>query len=177
MKNTHFSFLSLALAAVLATGCDTVKEQLGANREAPDEFAVITRAPLEMPQAYVLPPPQPGMPRPQEQSPQMRAKQAVFGQDAVQQQAQAQGKSDVEAALLNQAGAQADPNIRAVVDQEAAEGAGSEKTVVQKLMGLSGVAKTPNSRIVDPKAEAERIQENLKQGKPISEGETPSLKQ
>ena len=51
MKRKHFSAaLSLALAAALTlSACAGAKEELGLTRSAPDEFAVVKRAPLEMP--------------------------------------------------------------------------------------------------------------------------------
>ena len=47
------SFLALS-------GCSDAKEQLGLTRSAPDEFAVVKRAPLAMPPDYTLRPPRPG---------------------------------------------------------------------------------------------------------------------
>lgn len=71
-------FLAFIATPVLA-GCENAKEELGLTRKAPDEFAVIQRAPLEMPPDYTLRPPQPGAARPQEEGAQDQAKQAVFG--------------------------------------------------------------------------------------------------
>ncbi len=55
------------LGLLFLTSCDTVKDKLGLSREAPDEFEVMSRAPLEMPPAdYNIRPPRPGAPRPQD---------------------------------------------------------------------------------------------------------------
>lgn len=174
MNNIHTLSLTAALACLALTGCGNVKDQLGLTHEAPDEFAVITRAPLEIPTSLALPPPRPGMARPQEKSPETRAKDAVFGEQYVNNTAATE--SSAEAALLSKAGqGQTDPNIRAVVDEEAAEEARSNKSVAQKLLKLGGQKTEPTANVVDAKAEAQRLQDNIKSGKPVTEGETPSI--
>lgn len=68
------------LAACLLTGCEDVKDQLGLSRRTPDEFAVMERAPLEVPQDLSqLPQPNPGALRPQETPATQMAKSAVLG--------------------------------------------------------------------------------------------------
>lgn len=174
MKNIHIIFMPAILACLILAGCGNVKEQLGLNHQAPDEFAVMTRAPLEMPTSLALPPPRPGQPRPQEQTPETRAKQAIFGTSHIESTATAASTS--ESALLNKAGEQqADPNIRAVVEEEAIKDASSNRTVAQKLLGLSGKKPEANADVVDAKAEAQRIQDNIKNGKSVTDGETPSV--
>lgn len=178
MKNTRIFPFCAALFALGVTGCNGgLKDQLGLTRDAPDEFAVITRAPLEMPPALVLPPPQPGMQRPQEKSPESRAKQAVFG-NQITQTAHASGQSSSEAALLGKASTpNANPEIRAQLDQEAAEMAKRNQTVAQKLLGLGGQKQEPSANVVDAQAEAKRIQDNIKSGAPVTQGETPSIEE
>ncbi|MEC7944356.1 MAG: DUF3035 domain-containing protein, partial [Pseudomonadota bacterium] len=62
---------TLKKAAVVALtifvgGCEGVREAAGIAKKAPDEFAIITHAPLSMPPDYGLRPPRPGAERPQE---------------------------------------------------------------------------------------------------------------
>src|SRR3546814_5174685 len=55
----------------------------------PDEFRVVSRAPLTLPPDYNLRPPEPGAPRPQVGTPSQQAERAVFANSqnpAVQQQ-------------------------------------------------------------------------------------------
>ena len=58
--------------------CENVKDQLGLNKSSPDEFAVLTRAPLSLPPDYRLRPPEPGAARPQETSVQDQVKAALY---------------------------------------------------------------------------------------------------
>ena len=46
----------------------------------PDEFRVVTKAPLVVPPDYALRPPAPGEPRPQELQPESAARTALLGQ-------------------------------------------------------------------------------------------------
>ena len=72
------AFGLLALPA-LAGGCsNTTKEALGLTKRSPDEFQVVTNAPLSMPPDYNLRPPAPGSPRPQEGTARDQAQQVVF---------------------------------------------------------------------------------------------------
>ena len=109
---------SAALVAVLAaasavTACGGVSRSMGLERQAPDEFRVVTRAPLSVPPDYSLRPPRPGEARPQELEPDQQARTALFGQDV------GQNATEGERALVNAAGAQStDPNIRDTVDFE-----------------------------------------------------------
>lgn len=70
------SFLCSA-GALLISGCTDVKRAIGLEKTSPDEFAVESRAPLEMPPDFDLRPPQPGASRPQEKSSDKLARQAI----------------------------------------------------------------------------------------------------
>lgn len=174
LTSSKLSPLLLLSFCVALSSCGNVRDQLGITKNAPDEFAVVTRAPLEMPPSMVLPPPQPGKQRPQENSPQENAKEAVFGTKNASAQTASQSAS--ESALLEKTGHnQIDPNIRDIVEQDAIEDEKRSKTVAQKLLGLGGKKVEPTAEVVDAPAEAKRIQDNLNNGKSVSEGETPSL--
>src|SRR5688572_33350449 len=80
MRRTPILIAALAVALPLATGgCSGVKETLGLTKQSPDEFKVVSRAPLSMPPDYNLRPPTPGSARPQEGTPRDQAQQAVLG--------------------------------------------------------------------------------------------------
>lgn len=155
MSNKHNLPLIALLLSTLALGaCSNAKEQLGLTRSAPDEFAVVKRAPLEMPPDYGLRPPVPGAPRPQEQAVDEQARETVFGSD---QGARKAAPANGESALLQEAGAyQTDPNIRRVVDRESGIEDDSQKPVVERLFGIKRPgSKDPN--LIDPKEEAARL--------------------
>lgn len=162
-------------AAALATlsACSQAKETLGLNRSAPDEFAVVKRAPLEMPPDYTLRAPRPGVARPQEQNPSETAKQAVFGAPTDT----GAGFTKSEAAFLDQAGAfNSQPNIREAIDQETAAMAPKQQTVAKRLLNIGkDENKEPATTVVDPAAEAQRLRTNQQQGQPVTAGETPSI--
>lgn len=61
----------------LLTGCNNFKQSIGLEPQAPDEFAVESRAPLSVPPEFDLRPPAPGAPRPQEMNPAAKAEQAM----------------------------------------------------------------------------------------------------
>ncbi len=102
MKKTA-SILILGAASVLLSACGS-SGILGRAR--PDEFAVQRQAPLVVPPDFALTPPQPGAPRPAEQTAQQQAEDALFGAPAP--------RSDVEKNTLSRAGSSA-PGIRSMV--------------------------------------------------------------
>lgn len=184
MKNLscskYFALTFMGATLLLATGCgsnvkDSLRGTLGLNREAPDEFAVITRAPLEIPKHLTLPPPVPGMQRPQEKPALDTAKQAVFGENSLKAQ-DTKTAEGIEAIMLDKTGAnEANPNIREMVDQETEKLAEKNTPVAKKLLGLGGGDVVPSATIVDAKGEYERIKKNKEEGKSILEGKTPVI--
>lgn len=167
-------FLLTVLSITVLSACESAQEQLGLNKAPPDEFQVVKRAPLEMPPQYTLRPPSPGAPRPQEQATMEQARQNVFGGDSDDGQQYA-APTNAEGALLQQAGAsEIDPNIRSRVDKESAEMVDENEPVIDKLMNL-GRDTQPPAKVLDAAAEAERLQTNQAEGKPVTEGETPSI--
>ena len=173
MKNKYL-ILSAIAGLFLLGGCSNAKEQLGLTKSAPDEFMVVKRAPLAMPPDYNLNPPQPGAPRPQELATDQAAKTTVFGEIGQQGNVEATNSDDL---LLQQAGAtQAQDGIRQVVDSETADMADRNKSVTDKLIGW-GKDEKPSATVVNAKQELERLKENEAEGKPLTEGETPSIEE
>lgn len=163
-------FCVLGLAA-----CGSAKEQLGLNKQVPDEFKVVKRAPLDLPPDYSLRPPRPGAPRPQEAATSDAAAQAVFGEAT---STAASAPTSGESALLGRAGsAEADPNIRQRVDNETQGLFDRNKPVAEKLFGIGGDKNESSASVVDAKAEKERLEGNAATGKAVTEGETPSIEE
>ena len=185
--NRKFVLAVLAVALpALAGGCSSVKEQLGLTKQSPDEFKVVSRAPLSMPPDYNLRPPTPGAPRPQEGTTRDQAANAVFqysGNGSTLQPDQippiGEGESESaqssgESALLQSAGASGvDPNIRQVVDSETSADEADSRTLADTLVFWRDPE--PYGEVVDPAAEQKRLQENAALGKPTTEGETPVI--
>ncbi len=173
--DTKFVVLcTLSTGLIALSGCSGVRNSLGLDKDSPDEFAVITRAPLEMPPSLSLPAPQPGEPRPQEASVAAKAQEAVFG---IEKQ-HSTGNSGAESSLLRKAGAdQADPNIRATVNKETAAMSERNKPVIEKILKLGGEKQDSSATIVDAKKEQERIKANSAEGKAITDGETPVIEE
>ncbi|MFC3079121.1 DUF3035 domain-containing protein [Phenylobacterium terrae] len=146
-----------AVAGLGLSGCGTTRNALGMQKVTPDEFRVVTKAPLVVPPDYSLRPPAPGEPRPQELQPESAARTALLGQR------EAEVRSDGEKLLVARAGSdKADPLIRYVVDDEFGDLAHKEKSFADRVMfwrkdaapqpGLDNSA-TP----VDTAAEEEKI--------------------
>jgi hypothetical protein len=107
------TLLAVVAAASTTTACGGLMQSAGMGKVSPDEFRVVTQAPLTLPPDYSLRPPRPGEPRPQEQNSSDDARATLFGQDT------AASASAGERQLVNDAGATAtDPSIRDTVDFE-----------------------------------------------------------
>jgi len=110
-------------------GCSSTAKALGMTKVVPDEFRVVSKAPLVVPPDYALRPPNPGEPRPQELQPESAARNALLGQ------AQSTDRSDGEKLLAVKAGAdKADPLIRYVVDDEFGSLAHKEPSFADRVM-------------------------------------------
>jgi len=167
----------IAVITVLAVGlggCSSLKRAMGLEKVSPDEFAIVTKAPLVIPPDYNLRPPQPGAVRNQLEDPQVRAQAALFGPDATPV---ADGIVTAgEYALLDNTGADdADPQIRNVLVSEASSLTQKDRTFTDRLLfwqhGQSGY----DSTAVDAAAESERIRTNQATGQPVTSGETPTI--
>ena len=116
-------------AAVGLAGCTSTRQALGMTKVTPDEFRVVTKAPLVVPPDYALRPPAPGEPRPQELQPESAARAALLGER------EAAGRSQGEQLLVAKAGVdRAAPLIRYVVDDEFGDIAHKEKSFADTVM-------------------------------------------
>jgi hypothetical protein len=180
MRFLSLPFGTLAATSLLLLGaCEGVKEELGLTKQSPDEFRVVSRAPLTRPPDYSLRPPAPGEQRPQEDTTSDQARKALL--ESVQPKSDdlggaqaANGRSQGERALLRAAGAvQVDPDIRRLVDRETQDINLANKRFVDKLIfwrepDLPGV-------VVDADKEARRLKENAALGRDTDQGATPTI--
>jgi hypothetical protein len=144
----------ILLSGAFITGCDNTKKILGLERQNPDEFNVMQPAPLSMPPRFdELPTPRPGVQRPQEQSPQERARRAVTGEKVSSTLKDAQDSA--EDALLKRAGADAtESDIRHTINKEAQAESSNEGSFVHKIVGIK---KKKSGKTIDPQEEHKRI--------------------
>lgn len=162
------------LAAAGIAGCsDEMRQNIGLDNKPPDEFAVVTRAPLALPPDYNLRPPAPGTRRPQEAEIRDEVRQTLV-RSASTGAAPTGNTSPGESALLQRAGAgQADPGIRSKVNAESAALADSATGFVDKIVFWRAPERP--GEVVDAKKEAQRLQSNQALGKPPSAGSTPTI--
>jgi hypothetical protein len=152
-----------ALGASLS-GCGTTAKALGMTKVVPDEFRVVTKAPLTVPPDYALRPPTPGQPRPQELQPESAARTALLGQRAAEQ------RDEGEKLLASKAGGdKADPLVRYVVDDEFGQLAHKDPSFADRVMfwkkdkAAAQAAQTAKasgaetSTPIDPQAEEARL--------------------
>lgn len=199
-RSPRVALVFLALAAITLSACGgSTKRALGLERTAPDEFAVVPRAPLSQPPNFTLRPPRPGAEDLTTLSAREQARQAVFrGDRAASTTAgntqtgtgrlrfgtgpatQAAPRESVtrnttgESALLSRAGAlDTDPLIRSKIDRESDVLVEENENFVRNLLGLK---QDSPAAVVDANAEARRIREAQALGVPPSEGAiTPTI--
>jgi hypothetical protein len=161
MSLNRVAAVAVLMAGASLVGCTSTQQALGMTKVVPDEFRVVSKAPLVVPPDYSLRPPSPGEPRPQELQPESQARVAILGARAAEQ------RSDGEKMLVARAGAdKADPLIRYVVDDEFGNVAHKDKSFADRVMfwrkdkaeatGVSAASASASTPI-DPAVEATRI--------------------
>jgi Protein of unknown function (DUF3035) len=162
-----------ATLLILLSGCgdSSLSRTFGLVRDTPDEFTVVTRAPLSMPPDFTLRPPQPGAIRPQDQSDRAQAESALVPEAAL-----GGVRADIspgQAALVRDAGGGAPPDIRQRIDQEASLDT-SDSSIIDKVLYW----RKPDTQkaIVDPVQETKRLQQNSALGQSPAVGDTPVIR-
>jgi hypothetical protein len=175
----------LTLAAVALSGCVLFD---GSRRSGPDEFGVVTRAPLSQPPDYALRPPRAGAHRPNEVSPREDARNQLLNVTAASADSRyalsggvdganganganggqrESGFSRGEQALLKQADAlNVDPEIRVIVDRESGR-VNEDDSLVDKLVFWRKDEAT--GKPIDAAKEADRLRRNAALGVPPTE--------
>jgi len=167
----------LTTVILLSAGCGNVRESIIPSKRAPDEFAVYTRAPLNLPPEYSLRVPTPGaepsqgvLPRDVVEEALMGASSRVADPDAAVTQNLTPG---LQALLSNTGATSADPNIRALINQETSILAEEDASVIERIIFWD--TESEYGIAVDPSAENKRIQENQALGQPLDNGEVPVI--
>ena len=165
MSHKRVAVAAIVVIGLGLSGCESTRQALGMTKVVPDEFRVVTKAPLVVPPDYSLRPPSPGQPRPQELQPESQARIALMGQRDAEQ------RSDGEKLLVAKAGAdKADPLIRYVIDDEFGAVAHKERSFSDRVMFWrkdkpethagpvsAEAAGADTSAPIDPQVEAARI--------------------
>ncbi len=167
---------ALLLVAIALTACSGVRDQLGLNRQAPDEFTVVRKAPLSLPPNFNLRPPTPGSPAADRSTPSTELARRALTGDRAGPQPDAQ-QSAGEQALLRRAGtSRAEPDIREVLLAETTQLREKDDTLVDRLIFW----RDPNAEeedVLDPTAESRRLREaSLSNGNTDLGGETPTIR-
>jgi len=171
---TGLRLIAAATIAIPLVGCgnSSLSRTFGLVRDTPDEFTVLTRAPLSMPPDFTLRPPQPGAPRPQELSERTQAESALVPEAALR--GGRAGVTPGQVALLRDAGGGVAPDIRRRVDQEARAGANDDGLVDRLLYWRKS---DPRRSLVDAEQEAKRLRQNSALGQPPVAGDTPVIQE
>lgn len=177
MKTNRPTLRLIVLAAVLApvalSACTDVKRSLGYEKQPPDEFQVVQRAPLALPPDFTLRPPQPGAVRPQEGTTREQARQVLVGGRSATP-ITTEGRSSGDIAMMKRVGADSiQPDIRSIVNKETQALADADKSFQDRIMFWRKAE--PPGTAVDASKETQRLRENQALGKSVSEGETPQV--
>jgi hypothetical protein len=168
-----FAVLTLLASALVLGGCSGISESLGSIRTAPDEFNVVTRAPLRLPPDLEdLPDPQPGLARPQELQPTEQAQVALFG-SALPQGGLSTGEQLLTLEATTYALAESeqlviDPDIRGIVDDEHLYIL-NDSTWLEDINPVTERG-DPTEVLIDVNKERERLQNNAALGLPANSG-------
>lgn len=164
--------LSTALGACSSGG--NIRETLGLNRTAPDEFRVYARPPLTVPPDFNLRPPGSATGAPTALPAEAQARSALIGDVSVTSSAAVTPVTSkdlpngADAQFLQNAGAkQADRSVRTLLQQDSANGVGDKSSSYLITPGKEG------EPVVDPSKEAERLKQNKEQNKSPTAGDTP----
>ena len=171
--------LALLSAIVLTSGCEGLKQDLGIGvKRPPDEFTVYSRAPLSMPPDFAVRPPATASSASQAAAPREIARQAMTGGAAAPPAATeplvASASPGLQEFLQRTGAGTAQSDIRAQINRETTILAEADQSFVERLMFWSDVPE--RSTVVNAPAETRRIQENQALDKPLSDGETPTIR-
>lgn len=169
--------LLVAMVSLLA-GCSSVKKELGIDRNSPDEFMVVKRAPLTLPPDYSLRPPAPADAQPASDAV-ATAETALMGEE---KKAPTAAKA-ADSAFLDKMGANADNSeIRRKINEDNGYLSLENRSLADKLIEWKDGDDAPVTKdhqpesTVDATAEAARLKKNKEEGKPLNDGDVPVIK-
>jgi hypothetical protein len=158
MKSRRILVIALLTGAAASLGaCDSIRDASGGGKDSPDEFAVVTKAPLVIPPDFNLHPPAPGTAPANQIEPTQAAQAALFNADPATVAASLPATmSEGERYLLANAGVQnADPAIRQQIASDVSGMRGSDDSFTNTM--LFGDSPATGAKPVDADAEARRL--------------------
>lgn len=143
---------ALTLLGFSVTGCASASKTLGLTKSAPNEFNILTKAPLVVPPEYNLRPPRIGESSSENNYSQEAARKALVGDiDSAE-------PSQGENILLSKAGAnRANPEIRLVIDGQNSVERKTKGFADRVLFWNNGTAIAPDGSPLDAEGEARRL--------------------
>jgi len=181
IRRVCFNRLIYVMTIFSLSACGDSRSIVGLHKQSPDEFEVITRAPLSLPPDYSLRAPAPGKQRPQEKTIRSAARDELIKstlkteKTGVLPRKGIKTNSPGEAALLTRAEAlNADDSIREKISLESNALIKANKDLLAKLLFWKEAEKPGVA--IDQMQEAKRIREARAEGKSINQGDVPSIK-
>ena len=145
--------LITACAAMGLSACNTTSKALGLTKNAPNEFNILTKAPLVVPPEYNLRPPQIGTSSAENNYSQKSAREALIGD--VDEAEPTRG----EVVLMSKAGVgRANQEIRLEIDGANSVERKSKSFSDQVLFWRDGKVIQPDGSPMDPELEAKRME-------------------
>jgi hypothetical protein len=142
MSRKRVMIAAALIAATALAGCQSTRRALGMSKVTPDEFRIVTKAPLVVPPDFALRPPAPGEPRPQELQPESAARMALLGQREAQERSDgekllaAKEKSFADRVMFWRSDKKASPAPASGLDNSSAPiDAAAEQERIAKLTG------------------------------------------
>lgn len=187
---------ALSLLALSACGSGTMRDTLGLDRASPDEFRVVSRPPLSVPPQFSLEPPSATGEAPNQLTTSKQAKGMMYGTETDENGVLKPGNAETavtpvtinsksaskpskdstaESQFLKNAGADnADPKVREkLVEEKYTQQEQQQESSWWDIMSTNPPKK---DTMVNAKKEAERIKTDEDTGKPVTDGETPTVK-
>ena len=168
MKQT-VGLMALLIGTFALSACSGTKEMLGLDKQAPDEFAVYSRAPLSLPPDYTIKPPTPGADRPQGEDETLKAQRALTGRGNTTKVDSYSGYQNMSPGLkdiLERTGAlEADPTVRNAIDRETSAFIQESESFTDDIMFWKN--KEAFGTKVNAAKEAQRIREAQALGAPV----------
>jgi hypothetical protein len=127
---------ALAAMACSLMACQSIRDAAGLTKEPPDEFAVVTKAPLIIPPDFNLHPPKPGAPPLNQVAPTTAAQEALYSDDPNAIANAISGNySEAEKLLLaTSGGAVADPSIRRTIAADNTKAEDTDPSLTDRLL-------------------------------------------
>ena len=170
-------------ASLLSACSGNAKKALGLNKQAPDEFTVVAKAPLVLPPDYNLVPPNEMYTTASDVRPQSKPKDILFKEtkaasatpaDKTKKSEKYDKTTDKFLAMAGATGNNA--AIRKTINKKTNELIEEKQDVVDKIMFWNDTVIDPTAVTVDAAAERKRLQDNNESGKSATDGKTPTVK-